>query len=154
MGNALQENACLLSRVTVCHRKTSTDCPLRSSLQCVSRHQLCERPLFRLSAVTAGGCSGHCLLWTFNWLDLAIVEHCWAACWANSGLSSQNPISNDPSHALSLCVAAACCCRAAPVSCWGGGWLESLLNRKKLKAILSKLILNLRKQLAFMKCFM
>lgn len=63
------------------HIKTFTDGPLRSSLKCMGGCLLWER-LCSYSVVAVGGCSGHCPLQTWNWLDLAIIERRWAACGA------------------------------------------------------------------------
>lgn len=96
-------HACF-SWITVCHIKTSTNCPVWSSLKCVCWCLLWESPLFQLFAGTVQGCLGQCPLWTFNWLDLAMIEHHWAACRAFWVLWAENPISTDPSQGLSLCV--------------------------------------------------
>lgn len=56
------------SRITVCQTKTSTDCPLRSSLPRTRPCLPCESPLFRAAQVTVH--SGHVTVWIWPSLPL------------------------------------------------------------------------------------
>lgn len=141
---------CMLAffRTTVCHIKTSMDQPWGSSLKCIGGCLLWES-LCSGSVVAVRGCSGHCPLQPWNWLDLAIIERRWAASRAFFGaVISESCFKWPITCALAPCVAASHCWRAAPVGQLAGDGEHGLGNFRMAW------VSRTRKQFACMKYFL